>query len=73
MLSSGLWDRALSNFDVLLDTQLGQGLLDAQGSEAGGSVGVPTLPHNLPHHTQGLGGWGGREREKKRKIKYSVI
>lgn len=43
-----------SHLDVLLHAELGQGLLDAQRGESGRSVGVPALPHDLPHHTQRL-------------------
>lgn len=43
-----------SHLDVLLHAELRQGLLDAQGGEPGRSVGVPALPHDLPHHTQRL-------------------
>lgn len=34
--------------------ELRQGFLDPQGGESGGTVGVPTLPHDLGHHPQGL-------------------
>lgn len=60
-----------SHLDVLLHAELRQGLLDAQGGEPGRSVGVPALPHDLPHHTQRLHTEGGgghtvtqREREE---------
>lgn len=43
-----------SHLDVLLHAELRQSLLDAQGGEPGRSVGVPALPHDLPHHTQRL-------------------
>lgn len=45
-----------SHLDVLLHAELRQGLLDAQGGESGRSVGVPALPHDLPHDAQGLHG-----------------
>lgn len=60
-----------SHLDVLLHAELRQGLLDAQGGEPGRSVGVPALPHDLPHHTQRLHTEGedtqshsGRERKR---------
>lgn len=57
-----------SHLDVLLHAELRQGLLDAQGGEPGRSVGVPALPHDLPHHTQRLhtdreGGGGRKEHD----------
>lgn len=48
--------RGCSHLDVLLHAELRQGLLDAQGGESGSSVGVPALPHDLPHDAQGLHG-----------------
>lgn len=44
------------HLDSLLLAELRQRLLDPQGCEAGGAVGVPALPHNLGHHPQGLQG-----------------
>lgn len=44
-----------SDLDVLLHAELRQGLFDAQGRQPGRSVGVPALPHDLPHDAQGLG------------------
>lgn len=38
------------HLDPLLLAELRQRLFDAECSEAGGAVGVPTLPHDLGHH-----------------------
>lgn len=46
--------RPSSDFYVLLNAELGQGLFDAQCCQAGGSVGIPTLPHDFTHHPQSL-------------------
>lgn len=43
-----------SDFNVLLDAELGQGLFDAKCCQAGGSVRVPTLPHDFAHYPQSL-------------------
>lgn len=43
-----------SDFNVLLNAQLGQGLFNAQRCQAGSAVGIPTLPHDFAHDPQGL-------------------
>lgn len=43
-----------SDFNVLLNAELRQGLFDAQCCQAGGSIRVPTLPHDFAHHPQSL-------------------
>lgn len=43
-----------SDFNVLLNTELRQGLFDAKCCQACGSIRVPTLPHNFAHHPQSL-------------------
>lgn len=45
-----------SHLDVLLHAELRQSLLDAQCRQSRRAVGVPALPHDLPHHTQRLQG-----------------
>jgi len=45
---------AQSGFGVLLDAELRDGLLDAQGGEPRRAVGVPALPHDPAHHPQRL-------------------
>lgn len=42
-------------FDILDDSDLGDGLLDPQSGESSGSVGIPALSHQFPHYTQRLG------------------
>lgn len=42
------------HLDPLLLAELRQGLLDPESREAGGTVGIPTFPHYLCHHPQGL-------------------
>lgn len=42
------------HLDPLLLAELRQRFLDSQGGESGGTVGIPTLPHYLGHHPQGL-------------------
>lgn len=56
--SAAALGRPSSDFNVLLDAELGQGLFDAQRRQAGGSVGVPALPHDFTHHPQSLEGQG---------------
>lgn len=51
--SSGL-RRLTLHFNILLDGELGEGLLDAQGRETGGSVRVPALPHDFADDPQSL-------------------
>lgn len=58
-----------SHLDILLHAELGQGLLDAQGRKSGGSIGVPALPHDFPHHTQGLRG----EKNKSKSINNTEV
>ena len=48
---------AALHLDALLLAELGQRLLDAQCRQAGRTVGVPALTHDLGHHPQGL--WRG--------------
>lgn len=43
------------DFHVLLDTELGEGFLNAEGGESSRSVGVPALSHHLTHHPERLG------------------
>lgn len=59
--------RGRSHLDVLLHAELRQGLLDAQGGESGCSVGVPALPHDLPHDAQRLHGNDTAELEFSKK------
>lgn len=42
------------HFYVLLNGELGEGLFNAQGCEAGGSVCIPTLPHDFAYDSQSL-------------------
>lgn len=42
------------HFNILLDGELGEGLLDAQGRESGGSVRVPALSHDFADDPQSL-------------------
>lgn len=46
--------RPSSHFNVLLNAELGQGLFDAQGRQAGSSVGIPTLTHDFSHNPESL-------------------
>lgn len=52
-----------SDFNVLLNAELGQGLFNAQGGQAGSSISIPTLPHDFAHNPQGLEQQGGKANE----------
>lgn len=43
-----------SDLNVLLNAELGQGLFNAQGRQAGSSICIPALPHDFAHNPQGL-------------------
>lgn len=53
-------------FAVFFDTELGNGLLNAKGSEAGRPVGVPALAHHSPHDPEGL-------QERKRRFTHTKL
>lgn len=61
-----------SDFNVLLDAELGQGLFDAQGRQPGSSVSIPTLPHNLAHNPQGLERQEDKSKDRELTIQYKL-
>lgn len=44
----------ISDFNIFLNAELGQGLFDAQRCQAGSSISIPTLSHYFTHDPQGL-------------------